>query len=500
MRNDRKPLITSARVFAALLLILLTLFGLWLASHSILSVSVSGASGADTTIKVTSSDGQTKDFKTKSGKKTMFVSKDTYSVAVIAGTKSGLSTKATKGFLRKSSVSIALHSEAARRYAAYNPSPCMFELAGVFYSVSCSDYGTNIQKQLPATGTTPPTTAALSNITLYDTILATTPLDANSVAILTENMTDEGESFGVKAVDQNLQTTKSLHLPVGRDVSTLQISPISSTTSLVYNLDGQHVWQVSPLSDTVTPLDLTSKNTKGMFLVDVRGYNDSIIATYTNVPRTDSLESETLAGAKTAFVTTDTTNKLSFTVDGSFRQASACGAGYICAVDFKGLHIYTTDKDIYQVGFIPNVKEILSTKNGPRYLDDIGVFTYEPATNSGHYEYTFGEYESCGPQATYDGYLLCLITPKQEKVALAITQDSDATDLIDKQVLSLLEHEEVAGVNAVGNDIFIIPHYGEADMFVKSTAKLREVNKKITTIIKDTDIDTSKYRIRNAAE
>jgi len=142
----------------------------------------------------------------------------------------------------------------------------------------------------------------------------------------------------------------------------------------------------------------------------------------------------------------------------------------------------------------------VSTPNGPRFIDDIGVFTYDPSAQSGHYEYSFGQYKSCGTQATSTGYLLCLITPKLEKVALAIDQNTPAKDLIDKQVLKLLNHSEVAGVNAVGNDLFIIPNYGEVDMFVKSAQKLKEVNSKITTIIKDSGIDTSVYRVRNAAE
>jgi hypothetical protein len=500
MQSNGKQIITSKRLFVLLLLLLVGLLVIWLYNHSMLSIETLGNSSSTTTIKVTNSAGETKTYQSKSGKKTLLVNKGEYAVAVISGNKSGLTSTETKSFLRRSSVKVKLSDESSRRYAAYNPSPCMFGVGDVFYSIGCGDYGTNIEQQLPARGNLPPTTTSISNSTLYDTILAAAPLDRNTVALLTENSTDEGAAYGLKIVDRSLSTLRNISLNVGRNVSTLQLTPLSASEIMVYSLDSEAAWRVDAVSGEVNALDLSTKNSEGMTLSDVRSNSGVIVALYSDVSRTDALEEDSLANANSTLVVLDDSGMTSFKVSGGYRQASACGEGYICAVDFYGLRIFTTNKTIHQTGFIPNVKEIVSTPNGPRFIDDIGVFTYDPSAQSGHYEYSFGQYKSCGTQATSTGYLLCLITPKLEKVALAIDQNTPAKDLIDKQVLKLLNHSEVAGVNAVGNDLFIIPNYGEVDMFVKSAQKLKEVNSKITTIIKDSGIDTSVYRVRNAAE
>lgn len=450
--------------------------------------------GTSVTLKIHESDDNIRT-RTVKNRSSVTLDSGTYAVSLHSGPNSLVTVVAVPSFFGSTTISGSLENEQKRTFVGTNPSPCMLYVANTFYSMACGDDTNTLQQQIAPTLSTPGYTVT-PETEVVGVVLGTSATNTATYALL-ENYTDEGTIQDLVQVGGNLSAAKVIEIP-STNAKDLTITA-SGNRVLVYSAEDKIGYVYNEPTGLLQKITLP-KTEVGLNLVDVSISDKFVVTTYADSKESDGVQGEMITGKSTIFVQDSSKIVAKHTDSTPYNKAVYCGVGYICAVGVDGLVTFLQEGDsLKKKTTFPGVRDLFTSGDTVRYIDDVGVKIFDSKSQTGHYEYTFGGYTPCGVSTSVGGYLVCVIDTKNQKHALFVsTTEKAGSDDIDKKVLDLVKRAVVYGVAVVNNYIYVIPDYGDVDIFTQDNETTARINQAIDSVIRKSTIPKESYFIINA--
>ncbi len=419
----------------------------------------------------------------------------TYTLSLYSGTNNLVSVVTVPSFFGTTTISGNLENEQKRTFVGTNPSPCMLYVVNTFYSMACGDDTNALQQQVVPTLSTPGYTVTPES-DVVGVVLGTSATNTATYTLL-ENYTDEGTIQDLVKVGGNLSAAKVIEIPAS-SAQDLTITA-SGNRVLVYSAANTVGYMYDESTGSLQKVTLPKPDT-GFELVDVSISNTFVVTTYSKSEEGDGVEGEKITGESKLYVQDLSGKTTKYETSSLYSKSTYCNPSTLCAVGVEGLDILEIQgTKLKKVTALPGVNDMFSYGDTVRFIDKTGIQIFNSATLKGHYEYTFGGYTPCGASTSVGGYLVCLIDKKNQKHALFVsTTEKAGSDDIDKKVLDLLKRTVVYGVSAVNNYIYVIPNYGDVDIFTQDSETTARVNQAINNVISKSTIPKQQYFVINA--
>lgn len=424
------------------------------------------------------------------------LSSGTYTISLQNENNSVIKSVTVPSFLRTTTLSEPLVNEQKRTFVGTNPSPCMLYVMGTFYSLACGDDTSTLEQQIAPTLSTPGYTVVPSS-NLVGTVLGTSATNTDTYVLL-ENYTDEGSIQELVQVGSDLSVVKTLEIPTF-STSDLAITADSKRV-LVYSATDKVGYVYDESTGSLKKISLPNADSKYV-LKDVSLLNSRLVTTYSESEENDQVDGGTVAaGSSKIFVQEFGKKTAEYATPRPYSKTTYCAPETLCAVNADGLEVVSIqDESLRKVATLPGVTDMFNSGDTIRFIDTTGIKTFDLETSTGHYEYTFGGFTSCGVSSSVSGYIACVIDTKNQKHALFIsTQNKAGKDDVDKKVLDILKSNVVSGVAAVNNYIYVIPDYGDVGIFTQDKETTSRINQAIDSVIRKSTIPKESYFVINA--
>jgi hypothetical protein len=495
------------KLVVALAVVLVAL--IWMYTHSILEIRVED--NTDTTYSLMKSNGEVSKPQQLNGNKKVVVGANTYMVIVKSPESSFTKFITTKRFLGTTTVQATPVKESARTFVGNNPSPCMYLMGEHFYSNECYSGATGLVEHVAATKDLPTYTKSVSIAGTKSEVISMAQIKSGAIVGLAYD--GENTTYSIVELNSDLSVKATYdYKPVDPTLS-YSLKPFMDGF-IVYNSTSGTLDYFPNLGDTPHPILIDkAKDTSLSVLYNTEIYPEQIVTAYVskdNVLAKDPTDHDSQSNfpekgdTKTEFVITTSDKQQHITTNQTFKTALLCAENILCTFNQHTVTIYKIKND--QTGkpyFVINkAQAIMNDGHVNRFITDQGVLALDLNMETGHYEYTFGLYRFSDVSLSSEpgSYLLSVINPSNNKVALLISPDNLVQNHIDKQVLQLANKPFVSDVSVNRNFIFIVPNYGEQvfNNFTMTYSYLpqtvRDVNAKIDELTKASDINKSEYQ------
>lgn len=432
---------------------------------------------------------------------TKFVPRGDYQILVRQDGQSGFAVTKTKGFLRKTVVSISLKPQIKRRFVGNGPGACMSYVSGVLYSYSCSGSDT-AKAHLPATGVQPSYNSNVSlDIGQVEGIVNT---DTEVVA-LAHSVDEEGGELGphtayVLGAGFTPTIKKSLNdLDIDAKYSILA----SGKGFIVYDESFSDIKYYGSISDSPKSLNLGRPSDLTQRPLAISASDSSVLAEYSN--KADAQEESTGKGvgkAKSTLLLYKAGRSSEIHFKKQFESIALCGTNKLCLLDIylHRLFVYEANSKPKLLYTIENINSIKAAGKNILLVRDKSIIDFDVDKQSGHEIYSSNNYSFCGLQKDKDSYLLCAAINGQSMV-LRLDPTTQNDDSIDEKIGQIAKLGEIDDLSIYGNYVYIFPDYGEliyssdAGGYVYNPVVKDEILPRINQAIKDSGIDRSKYTI-----
>lgn len=484
---------------------------IWMYTHSILNIRVEGNS-SDLTYSLLKTNGEQSKTQKLSSSKKLVVGADTYMVVVKSPDASYTKFVTTKRFLGSTTVHANLVKESARTFVGNNPSPCMYLMDKHFYSNECYGGASGMVEHVAATKDLPTYTKSVS--------VAGTDSEITSIAQLRSGATvglaydGENTTYSIVELSPDLAVKATFAYSPTDPTLTYDIKPYMDGF-IVHNNTATTLDYFNRLGESPHPIVLDkAKDPSLSVLYNTEVYPEQIVTAYVsedNVLASDPTDHDSQSSfpekgdTKTEFVITTDDSLQHISTNETFKTALLCAKDKLCTFNQHTVTIYKIKND--QTGkpyfVIPKAQSIMNDGHSNRIITDKGVLALDLNMETGHYEYTFGPYKfsDVSLSSSSDNYLLSLINPSDNKVALLIASNQPVQSQIDKQILELANEPYISDVSVNRDFVYIVPNYGE-QVFNNFTMtysyipqNVRDVNEKIAQLTKSSDIDQTDYHI-----
>ena len=419
----------------------------WVYSHSVISISVSNASGNVSYYLINNSNG--KSIKLVGGKSAkMTVSRGTYQVVASSGDKNLFSIVNTKSFLRSINISGSLVNEKQRVFVGDSPESCMNVVNQKLVSYTCGDYYGNINIHQPAN----------SSVPTYVVKPVNAGASGQTEGIFSYNNSEYAVIYGSSSEDS----------PPEHKVFQINPSFGLSGGQLLQGTSSQSIYKASASQGKISLFDTTGSKlliydsfsvppgtvdfgipAQGMSYGSSDYNNGRFIAVYSNFGK-DVEQSN----AKSMVDYYSSNKKQVFTVNEGYSKALICGDEDICLINEKGLDVFSVSgSKLKKIHSIYGVRDVLY-QNGKLIVATGYSLVSLSDYSSGAVEYSYGDYKFESLSKADSGYLSVVRSPKGLRSALLVGSVEN-TDSVDKKVLAIAKIPQVTFVSANGRFIYV---------------------------------------------
>lgn len=496
--NIRRFIISSG------LLIIGAFIFFWFFNHGYLEVEANVKTAGYRLVITDQKTGKKTELTPESNTTKKFVSRGSYEVFVSEPEQNYVAIAEVSGFMKTVHITTKATAEHARKFIGDNPGPCMFYTGSVLFSYGCSDTFNNFLLHKPATQNDPSYTQKNSGSLkgMIEGVLHTK--QGNLVLLKVPGVDeDQGAPHTIYGLDESTgDVTTGTGLSTLNDDATYDI--LGYKQGFVIFSSAELLYFESPKASP-KQLALPKPKTKNASFVGLATDRDKITALYaTNTEEGDAKDQIKAKGKSEVIVLEDSKDAVHYTFKQDATSAALCGDKLLCLMNSTGLSVYdiTDNKPafLYQIFGAKWVKEI----NKRLYIvNNDGVLVFDTNTKSGSLSYSFGSYEYCGIQSYDKGYVLCLITPSQDKVALVVDVTQSNKTSIDKKIAKLLDTPEIKKISIYDSFIYITPDAGDLiyddaqQTFTYDPVKKASANAAIQKAVDAQKIDRNLYRIIN---
>lgn len=478
--------------------------GIWLYGYSFITISPIDAASSQVTYHLTNqSSNKVVAFESSGKTVKKLVARGSYEIVATQGSKSGFVVVKTGGFLMSKSVSLKLVSERTRIYVGNNPTGCMFYSGVLLLSYECTDIdGASVHQ--PSTNTQPTATKKISAFESgqVEGIVATYE---GIVALVHQHVDSEDAppSHDLVLLDTQYNVVSSKSISEFNATERLTIKPFRDGFIIANSTLGS-AFYYSSIKGAPSSLTLnSSKNTKlKPYYITTSG--DAYLVAYSKDGDggDSALDATKITNAQTNIVISSGNTISRLTVGSRPASIEFCDSKHLCILNNNQLSVYViAGKKITYAYKITGVDSIRKTNEGLVFAKNKGIWGMDVASRSGYMEYSLGVYSLCGIKDAINGYVLCLIDSRQNKVALHIDPKNTDVDEIDKKITSIQSLPEVSHISVYGNYLYISPQAGTVTYlpaiqgYGYDPNLLAVTKEKILTSVKRLGIDTNTYKI-----
>lgn len=472
----------------------------FLINYGFISIPIDGGA-SPLNVSITNQKGDKTIHKTiESGSAKILVRKGSHEIIAKQNNASYFEVIKSVGFMKTTTINPKLSSEHYRKFIGDNPSPCMFYNGVVLLSSGCGENYYRAQVHVPATNQLPSHTIKTNssiegNIEGYFSLL-----DKNMVLIKAPEINeDQGSPHSLFTItgDFRLSDAKSLtELNSDKNYTIIpyQQGLIAHDSSLediyYYPTVGGKAERLTfkiPSNQDLKPYVITSNESS----VGV-GFASSLAIT--------DIESGKNYKSK-IIIKTDGEEK-AFDFDKRYAVIKFCGKNKLCLLDRKRMDIYDTSGDKQRFLYsLNNVENVVTSGNNLLIIRSNEIINFDTSAKTGFLSYSFAGYKYCGLRTSQNGYVVCLINTKKDKVAVLIDLSKSNTDNIDKKIADLIKIPEISKLSIYDKFIFISPEVGElisnesTGDFEYNPVTRNNAVKKINEEIDKLQIDRGQYKI-----
>lgn len=421
------------------------------------------------------------------------IGKGEHQLYFTSGTQTSMQFFSAPGFMRKVSLNHSFSPEASRTFVGVNPGPCMVYSGGVFMSGACGATE-GLEKQIVATPESPAYTVP-SGITGFSRAIDAVQYAGGRTITISHLRLDDGYEYQLTSYSSDLTQDAPVSLGVFATLQSFIMSPYGEGV-LIHASDLSLFRYYDPSSNAIAPATEPVLNKRGSNFINLTSTKDSYIASYSSAP-SDSIDN-TNDPIPSDIVLVRGNQRSTHTLPETHQEVANCGEDVLCATDASGVTIYAMSSDsIKKLYTIPGFTSLFDTEEGIRFVGPEGILAFDTKTRSGHLEYSFSNYTSCGYQLVEGGYLLCLVNKHKDKVAIFVDQTQSATNTLDKDVESLFDNKEINNISITGDIVYISPNYGgEERTFIPPNNATRErIDQSLTRFVNAWKKDHPRYTV-----
>lgn len=499
------PLPTKKTIFLFGILVFLGIGCWWIYSKGYIEIRNENENSFSATI-FNQKNNEPETAETTSGNIKKLVGRGNYQVTVWGESGSYFKVLRTGGFLQTTKLESKLQPEKKRSFIGSNPGPCMYYTGSLLYSYSC--VGTtleDLQAHIPAS--------------MDSATLTKTGPQGVSTPILGLIRVGGIDMFAAQVVGDEISQTKLYPISpdfslsngqvlIGLDGSTPYLLKEYLDGFIVYTESYENILYYENASSKPENINIKPQEEENLkpILIDVNGSRIARVYSSMGV-ESENLDSEHTSDGSTVIQVFDRETKEtnSYTFDRKYTGVKLCGKKEVCLLRDKKLEIYTlkgseTSK-LYEVDGVLDV----GVEGQSLFLTlEEGLLRFDIANASGHFMYTFGDFEWCGGQPVKGGgYALCIIDTKENRSALYIKDEESNVDSVDKKYLDLVENPSVDFVSVYGKFVYISPYTG--DLIYNPSVRgfnydpqvVADSNEKLRKGIDETDLMSNGYIFTN---
>jgi hypothetical protein len=434
----------------------------WLATHSYIEIST--GSGLDKVTHFGLLDQRTgKVITIDSGEKSIkrLVRKGSHEILVKQGDLSYFSIVKAQGFLSTKKVHANLLPEKARTFVGENPGPCMNIVKSVLISNGCNDTYSNTKLHVDGTATRPPYSQKLST-SLGGYVEGIVQTSEGTIALIKPSEV-EGEGTP-QQIGYVLETglEKPLGIPLkGLDGSKTYGIIQHKTGFIVYDIKSFEAFYYQSLSAEPKQISIPIAKDKSLKPYLITTYDETIVVAYSvaDIDELDLDDPNARNNSEVALLKDNETNQLHF--NHHYASVSMCSPDRLCMLRGGRLEVFEINKNKAGLDYaISNVDDMALIGTTPVLTRGNEMIGFDANKRQGNIDYSLGSYGSCGFRPSLNGYILCLTTPSNEKVALYIDRQQQDYDAIDKKILELAKIPEVKRASVTNKVIYVLADKG----------------------------------------
>jgi len=462
-----RPRNLRAIALLAVVLLAVILGILWLYSHTFIRISVANPSAGEFTYTVIDQkNGASTTTKSSSPNLKKLVKKGSYEVLVNQQETSYYGTLDTSSFMRTVSIKASLQAEKAREFVGNNPDPCMHYSASILFSYGCDANYDNLRVHLPATVASPTIVESPPDTTQNNlSIIGIFELNGKNMIALNNVLEFDDASTQIYELRPDFQLVGGTQLS-GLNPNNPYALEKYGSGFVVYGQDFEQLFYYESVG--AAPKEIAIENPKPekketllAFGLSTRG--DRLALAFSDTDKRASEDTKQAATAETVVQVYQGNTTKSFRFKGDSHTVKLCGSKYLCLVAERQLTVYDISgaepKEHFRVN---NVNAIENDNGRLAVIKSEGLLSIDLDQKSGYHQYSFGSYQFCGIESVIGGgYILCLIDPRDNRVAIRVDPEKPNIDSIDKKVLAIVDQPFVETVSPYKSIIYITPDLGE---------------------------------------
>ncbi|MGI9027569.1 MAG: hypothetical protein ACR2FM_01840 [Candidatus Saccharimonadales bacterium] len=521
MQEDYSPQpIIQAKYIRAImivagLLLLSTLFLLWMHNNAFVKITVSNTTNQPYDYKIVDQKtGKTIHSESKSGSVKKRVSKGSYEVLVFQNGTSYYKVINTGSFLSTTAIKAELQPENNRSFVGNFPDTCPYYAQDLLYSYDCEGNSDALKIHLPATNKAPTAASVVDDALRGLTITGIYPAGGKNLVLLS-GRNPVGSSDG-RALISELRPDFSLIdsvVPTGIEDKQYYKIVAYKEGFVLYNNEFTDVLYYPSLGAKPEKISFEKPNDDKLQPFELIAKNDTLAAIYSypydernfGENQTSNDDRVEVTKGKTVYQVIKNGERKDFTFVGGYTRAILCGQNNLCILNGARLTVYDiAGKKQKELFTVQEVREILTDNDKLVIVREKEVLSMDIASRTGVVGYSYGDYISCGGHGVPSGgYLLCIGGPKETKSTLYIDTKKANTDSIDKKVLSIADQPYIDTVSVYKSFIYIVPNLGEpiydpaAKGYLPDPGVRQKTALDINKLIDGLNIDRKQYTIIN---
>ncbi len=488
----------------------------WIYGHSIISVNVANPNKQTLTYKIVNQSTQHTDtVESTSANLKRIVPKGDYEVLVKRSEHSYFTVIKTKSFLARVKINAQLQPEKFRAFVGNEPGACSYYDQVLLISSPCDGGYSELAAHTPATKDAPTVTTNEGSELAGFSFGGIIWLQNKRLAFVQGFRNPESPIVDHKLVEINnsLQPI-STTLLAGLDESKEHRIERYRSGFVVYSKDFSEIKYYSSAAAKPETIRISAPAKDGLSPISLSVYNEKIALLYSKnlQPEEESehgpSDEEVLPASQKVAQLFEQGKTRSIVLGNGADGISSiklCGDQYLCYKNAAELSVINIGNNRQTTDFkIVGVRSVQTDGSSIFIERENEVLGVNLTSRAGSIQYSYGTYESCGIQpASPTGYVICLLNPKENLVALYIDPQEVNKDSIDKKILSLLDQPFIDSVSAYKSYLYAVPELGEpvydpATQDYAPDPSIREkTSRDINGLINEIGINRSKYNIIN---
>ncbi len=527
---NQEPYINQSRFrikpwhIVTLVLTVIVGFALYfVSSRSFIEITVKNQVSGTINYSLSPSSNQKESFDSQDTIVRRLVTRGEYEIVAQQENSSAVTSVKTSGFLQTTQVELELSKENQRTFVGDTPKQCI-SASPTLVSWKCRGRVSTAVKYVPATSSIPGYAAPITSST--EPIIIEGMIEwGSSRWALSKTSSAEGISHILYPLDTNNNFSFVGNIVLG-DLSENRDYSITTYEQgwLVYSTDGDDLLYYTNFNSSPERLTPAKPSIEGLELYSVNAFGDALAMVFNenSTPETHGSSFVTNSAVnteetieefdegekverldqvrKTEVVIFRQGETLRFTLDFTAKQVRYCGANLICTLNLQDLEVYeVSGSELNKIYTYYDVSQIENASDRLLVIDDTGVLSLDPLENTGHYVYSFGEYQFCG--ITTQSILGVCIEGAGKKSLLSIS-NSELLFSIDQAVLELENKTEVTAVSVYGNLVYVSPDFGEFERNIRTNRleynpeRKASANSAISQYIQELQLESNGYIVR----